>query len=1030
VEVRKTVTALFADVTGSTALGERLDPESLRAVMTRYADEMRAVVERHGGTVEKFIGDAVMAVFGVPTVHEDDALRAIRAAAEMREALATLNVELERDWGARLEVRIGVNTGEVVAGDPASGQSFVTGDTVNVAARLEQAAEPGEILLGEETQRLVRDAVIVKAVDPLELKGKAERVPAFRLLDVTPGAAAFARRLDSPLVGRDRDLARLRQTLEEAIEQRACRLATVVGDAGLGKTRLVNELVDLEGVRVRTVWARCLPYGEGITFWPIAEIVHAAAGLDEPDTAEEARAKVRTLLEGFEDGVEVADRVSAAIGLGGEGGGEIQETFWAVRRLLEALARERPLVVIVEDVHWAEPTLLDLVQYVAGFSADHSILVLCSSRPSIRETRPDWERSGVVVGLEPLTEGECELLIENLLGQTGLAEAVRARITDAAEGNPLFVEEMLRMLIDDGTLERTNGHWTARGDLSRVAVPATITALLSARLDQLEPGERAVIQRASVVGKVFWWGAVAELSPEADRPLVGSHLQALLRKELVRPDRSGFAGEDSFRFSHILVRDAAYESLPKRARSELHERFAAWLQDRAGARVTEFEEILGYHLEQASRYRAELGPADERAIGLAERAAALLVSAGRRALARWDISAAVNLLSRAVDLLPVGDPRRPDVLVDLGAAMARTDLRRAHEILGRAMAEARAAGEPRLEARAGLRRIPVHILLDPEADQAESLREAETYLERFEEWHDEPGLGEARSIVGTIRFWQGRMALGMEQLRLAVAHARRAGDRRQEAESIKWLGLGIVEGPTPVEEGLRQLDELARDASPDLRIEAFLDRDRSALEAMRGRFEEARRLVGRSKQRAREVGDRVALVSALRYAGGVEILAGMWAAAETELREACELCEEIDDIGHLSSIAPDLGEALYRQGRHAEALAQAELSERITIAGDVDADVRWRTVRGLALAGLGRIDEAIASATAAVEESRPTEYFDLRAESLLGLAEVLKLGGRGADAAAAIEEALELCRVKGDLVDERRALAMLAELRD
>jgi class 3 adenylate cyclase/tetratricopeptide (TPR) repeat protein len=1028
VEVRKTVTALFADVTGSTALGERLDPESMRGVMTRYADEMRAVVERHGGTVEKFIGDAVMAVFGVPTVHEDDALRAVRAASEMREALAALNVELERDWGARLEVRIGINTGEVVAGDPSSGQSFVTGDTVNVAARLEQAAEPGEVLLGEETHRLVRDAAIVKAVDPLELKGKAERVPAFRLLDVTPGAAAFARRLDSPLVGRDGDLARLRQTLDEAIQRRTCRLATVVGDAGLGKTRLVNELVELEGDRVRTVWARCLPYGEGITFWPIAEIVHAAAGLDEPDTVEEARAKVRALLASVEDGDEIADRVSAAIGLGEEGGGEIQETFWAVRRLLEAIARERPLAVVVEDIHWAEPTLLDLLQYVGGFSVDHPILVLCSSRPSIRETRPDWDRAGVVVALEPLTERECELLIENLLGQTGLAETVRERITDAAEGNPLYVEEMLRMLIDDGTLERTNGHWSARGDLSRIAVPPTITALLSARLDQLEAGERAVIQRAAVVGKVFWWGAVAELSPEDERPHVGPRLQALLRKELVRPDRSAFAGEDSFRFSHILVRDAAYESLPKRARSELHERFAAWLQERARARAAEFEEILGYHLEQASRYRAELGPADERALGLAERASALLASAGRRALARWDISAAVNLLSRAVDLLPAGDPQRPAALVDLGAAMARTDLRRAHDVLGEAAAEARAAGEPRLEVRASLRRIPVRILLDPDADQLGSLREAEGYVERFEEWEDEPGLAEARSIVGTIRFWQGRVTLGMEQLRLAVEHARRAGDRRQEAESIKWLGLGIVEGPTPVEEGLRQLDELSRDASPDLRIEPFLDRDRSVLEAMRGRFEEARRLVGRSKQRSREVGDRVAMVSALRHAGAVEMLAGDWAAAEAELREACELCEEIDDLGHLSSIAPDLGEALYRQGRHADALAQAELGERLTIAGDVDADVRWRTVRGLALGGLGSLDEAIASVTGAVEVSRPTEYFDLRAVSLLGLAEVLRLGGRAAEAAAALDEALEVCRQKGDLVDERRAQAMLAEL--
>ncbi len=1028
VEVRKTVTALFADVTGSTALGERLDPESLRAVMTRYADEMRAVVERHGGTVEKFIGDAVMAVFGVPTVHEDDALRAVRAASEMREALGELNVEFERDWGARLEVRIGINTGEVVAGDPSSGQTFVTGDTVNVAARLEQAAEPGEILLGEETQRLVRDAVVVKAVDPLELKGKAERVPAFRLLDVTPGAAPFARRLDSPLVGREDDLARLRRTLDEAVERHACTLATVVGDAGLGKSRLVNEFVDREGDRARTLWGRCLPYGEGITFWPVAEIVWSAAELGEPDSIEEARAKLRALLDDVEDGADVAEKVAAAIGLGeGGGGGEIQETFWAIRRLLESLARERPLVVIVEDVHWAESTLLDLLQYLAGFSAGHPIFVLCTSRPSIRETRPDWERAGELVTLEPLSEDECELLIENLLGSAGLSGSVRERITDAAEGNPLFVEEMLRMLIDEGAIERTDGHWTARDDLAHIAVPSTISALLSARLDQLETGERAVIQRASVVGKIFWWGAVTELSPEEDRPRVGSHLQTLLRKELVRPDRSGFAGEDSFRFSHILVRDAAYESLPKRARAELHERFVAWLEARAGERAVEFEEILGYHLEHAYRYRAELGPVDERGRELASRAAERLLSAGRRALARWDISAAVNLLSRASDLLPASDARRAGVLVDLGIALGQSDLSRADDVLVRAIESARSAGEPQLEARAATRRILVRILLDPLADQVGSLREAERFAGLFAGWQNDLGIAEASSIAGTIQFWQGRMTAAEETLSIAIEHARRAGDRRQEAESLKWLALAIIEGPTPVDEGLRRLNGFAGPGL-DRRVEVAIDRARIPLETMRGRFDEARRLARRTQTRASERGDHVALIGVLREFGFLEMLAGDIAAAEAHLRAGYDLSEKVNDIGHLASVAPDLGDVLYEQGRYEEALLLAEVSERITIEGDVDAGARWRQLRGKALARLGRMEEATAAATAAVDLSGPTQYLDLRSHALVGLAEVHRLAGRSAEAAAALRQAIELCREKGNLVGERRAMALLEEL--
>ena len=964
-EVRKTVTVVFADVTGSTALGERLDPESMRGVMSRYFDEMRSAVERHGGTVEKFIGDAVMAVFGVPVVHEDDALRAVRAAEEMREALGTLNAELERDWGARLEIRIGVNTGEVVAGDPSSGESFVTGDTVNVAARLEQAADPGDVLIGEATQRLVRDAVDVKPLDPLELKGKAERVAAFRLLNVTPGAAAFARRLDSPLVGRDEELGRLRRIFDEAVTGRACRLATVIADAGLGKTRLVSELLDRETGRARILWARCLPYGEGITFWPVAEMVKAEAGIGETDPPEDARSKVRDLVAAAEDGAEVAERVSAAIGLG-EGGGDIQQTFWAIRRLLEILAQETPLIVVVEDIHWAEPGLIDLLQYLARFSAGHPMFVLCTSRPEIRDLRPDWTTVAETIALEPLDEGECERLIENLLGRVGLTGDVRTRITDAAEGNPLFVEEMLRKLIDDGHLERDDGHWAARGDLSRVSVPGTINALLSARLDQLEAEERAVIQRASVVGKVFWWGAVTELSPEVDRPRVGSHLQTLLRKELVRPDRSGFAGEDAFRFSHILVRDAAYESMPKRARAELHERFASWLERKAGDRVAEFEEILGYHLEHAYRYRTELGPVDDAARAVAGRAAGRLAAAGRRALSNWDVAATVNLFSRAIDLLPADDPMRLEILPDLGIILAQTDIPRADAVLTEAVDAARAANDPLLEARAGVRRVFVRLLLDVQADQDASLEEAERYASLFEERHDDLGLAEALNLVGIIRFWQGRAAVAEEDLSRAIHHARRAGGRRQEAEGHKWLAIATSIGPTPVGEGIRRLESILEEGGQDRRVEISVLRMTGWLEANEGRFPEAREQIARAKAIAGELGDQVGVAAVLRDSAAVAMLADDPATAETELRAAYESLERMSDFGHLASFAPDLGDVVYAQGRFEEALRLSETAERINIEGDVDANVRWRQLRAKALAQLGRLDEAETMAVEAV----------------------------------------------------------------
>ena len=719
-EVRKTVTVLFADISGSTALGERLDPESLRGIMSRYFEEMRSAIEQHGGTVEKFIGDAVMAVFGVPTVHEDDALRAVRAASQMREILDTLNAELERDFGARLQVRIGINTGEVVAGDPSAGETFVTGDTVNVAARFEQTAEPGEVVFGEETHRLVRDAVRVEPVEPLELKGKTDKVPAFRLVEVTAGAPAFARRLDSPLVGREEELERLQRVFDEAVGERTCRMVTVLGDAGLGKSRLVTELFARVVDRGRVLSARCLPYGEGITFWPVAELVKEAATIDEADAPDAARSKLLALVADAEDGAEVAERVSDAIGLGGDGagGGDIQEAFWAVRRLLEILA--------------AQTTFLDLLEYVTRFSAEHQLLLVCTARPDLRQTRPDWNTLGETIVLEPLSQDQSADLIANLLGSVGLPADVQARITGAAEGNPLFVEEMLRKLIDERLLERDNGHWSARGDLSEVAVPGTINALLSARLDQLELEERAVIQRASVVGKIFWWGAVTELSPEDDRPRVGSHLQTLLRKELVHPDRSGFAGEDAFRFSHILVRDAAYGSMPKRSRADLHQRFAGWLERKAGDRIAEFEEIVGYHLEHAYRYEAELGPVDDEARAVAEAAAERLAAAGRRALANWDLSATENLLSRAVDLLPPNDPRRLDLLRDLGMALGQSDIPRAEAVLTEAVEGARAVGDPVLEARAGVRRVFVRLLLDPNINQLEALAEVEGYIGRFE----------------------------------------------------------------------------------------------------------------------------------------------------------------------------------------------------------------------------------------------------------------------------------------------------------
>ncbi|MDQ4081364.1 MAG: AAA family ATPase, partial [Actinomycetota bacterium] len=615
--VRKTVTALFCDVVGSTELGEQLDPEQMRRVMSRYFDEMRAAIEHHGGTVEKFIGDAVMGIFGVPTVHEDDALRAVKAAVEMRERLQRLNGELARERGVRIDARIGLNTGEVVAGDSSGDEHLVTGDIVNVAKRLEQVASPDEILIGDLTRRLVQDAVELEPSGERELKGKRERVSAWRVVAVSEHAAPFARRLDAPLVGRAFELAELRHAYERAAAERHCRLVTVLGPAGIGKSRLARELCSVVEDEATVLTGRCLPYGEGITFWPLVEIVRQA----------EEGTPVEAVLAGADDAETIGERLRAAIGLRAtEAGG--QETFWAVRRYLEALARDRPLVVRLEDIHWAEPTFLELIEYLVGWSRDAPILLLCLARPELLETYPAWAapnpRASVVM-LDALSPADSETLLDVLPGGDALADATRARIAETAEGNPLFVEQMVAM---------------AREAVDTASIPPTIHALVAARLDLLPAEQRTVAERASVVGREFTLAAVGDLCPPELRAAINSHLLALVRKGLIRPQRS-VAADDAFRFQHVLIRDAAYERMSKELRAELHERFARWLEQRARERP-ELDELVGYHLEQAFRYRERLGPVDEHARQLAVRAGEVLGAAGRRAFARDDIPAAMK----------------------------------------------------------------------------------------------------------------------------------------------------------------------------------------------------------------------------------------------------------------------------------------------------------------------------------------------------------------------------------------------------
>jgi class 3 adenylate cyclase/tetratricopeptide (TPR) repeat protein len=1022
-ESRKTVTLVFSDVVGSTSLGERSDPETTRRVMSRYFDEMRAVLESHGGTVEKFVGDAVMAVFGIPELHEDDAVRAVRAAAEMRDRLHELNRELVQRFGIGLAIRTGVNTGEVIAGDASRGEAFVTGDAVNVAARLEQAAVAGEILIGEATQRLVRDAVAVEPVEPLELKGKAEPVKAWRLLDVERQAPGVARRLDSRLIGRRRELGLLDEAVQRAEGERMCQLVTVLGSPGAGKSRLAGELIDSLTGRATVVQGPCLPYGEGITFWPVTEMVKGAAGIAEADGADEVRAKIALLLPEGDDRDLVVDRISSLLGAT-EGSGALQELFWAVRRLLEALARESPLVAVFDDIHWAEPSLLDLIEYVSGWSSGAPILLLCLARQDLLETRPSLAAprpNASSILLEPLDSEQSGELIENLLSSTGLDPEVRRRIAEAAEGNPLYVEEIVRMLVDEGALRRQNGEW--KGDPTELTIPPTIHALLAARLDRLEEEEREVLQRASVIGRVFWWGAVSELSPKSEQQRIPGYLQTLVRKELIRPDPGAFAGEDAFRFGHQLIRDAAYEGLSKQTRADLHEQFAAWIEDKAGERLAEYLEVVGYHLEQSWRYRSELGPAGDELRGLAQRAGEHIATAGRRALARGDVHAASNLLGRAASLLPDDHAERVPLLLKLADALrAAGDLRGATEHLEQASAAAR---NPQEQAHVLIDRLYFETLVEPEADLEQLMQAAKDAIPIFERSGDERGLTKVWRAVAEVHLTGCRWGQSSEALERALEHARRAGLPEEAVPVLTHLANALFWGPTPVDAGIDRCKAILAQADGHRIVEANILCYLGGFAAMKEEFDEARRLVSEGRAIFSDLGHRYGLASHTIIAGPLELLAGDAQAAERVLRQGYDIFEEMGETGVQSTMSALLAEAIYEQGKYEEAERQTAITERLAPADDVASQVAFRATKARLLARRGQYEAAENLAREAVRRVLETDFLDMQGNVLMALAEVLQLSGRQTDGAVPIRQALAVYEQKGNIVSATRARTAL-----
>jgi len=979
-QFRRLVTMLFVDVVGSLALSETLDPEAMHAVMRRYFDAVSAAVDRHGGTIEKFAGDAVMAAFGVPVAHEDDALRAARAALEIQGAIAGLD--------ERLAVRIGIETGEVLATGERQQQRLVTGDAVGVASRLEQLAAPGEIVVGELAGRLIGHAGRLEPLGKLEIRGKREPLAAFRLLEVADAAPSLERRLDAPLVGRNPELGQLRKALKRAVETRTLGAVSVVGPAGIGKSRLARELMRrARGVTVLS--GRCPSYGEGITYWPLRSIVRDAAGGEDAET-------IAAALAGLDDADAIADRLAGA--LAGAGAPHpAAEIAWAFRRFCETLAARRPLLLVLDDLHWAEPTLVELVQHLVERGGDHPILVVCLARDEL--TDEETTVLGERLVLDALSAPETETLLEQLAGGP-VPQDERDRIVEAAEGNPLFVEQLLALAAE-------------RGLGPERPLPATIQTLLAARLDRLGPGERAVLERGAVVGREFTREEVAALLEPAAGRTVARHLDALARRGFVRP-----AGDDAFRFRHVLIQEAVYRAAPKRLRAQLHRRFAEQLAD--------VDELVGYHLEQAYRLGAELGDDDQ---ALATEAGSRLGEGGIRAAKRGDISAAVNLLGRSVSLLPENNERRLELLCELGTALkAAGEYERADAVLGEAAERAAARGDSRVEFRAKIEQGWPRVLRGEERaeDFVDLVKRA---LSVFEKERDDRCLARGWLFLAAVRgTLQSRHADSEEAAVRALRHYRRTGFSSHGCLSL--LASALYYGPTEVEVGIARCQRLLADAEGDRSAQADVLPCLACLEAMRGRFGTAREQLARAREIYVELGQRAGLVRDWAVAAAeIELLANEPEKAAALLEDASVAISDDGDTAWAATLDAALAKARYAQGRLEDAVRLASAAMESALTDDVVTASCCRRVKAKALARLGEAVESEQLAQQSIALLASSDQLNERGEALLDLAEVFRRGGRVVEAAAAAEEGLELLRSKGNLVLAERVRAMLAELK-
>jgi len=1031
-EERKVVTVLFADLVGFTSRAEQMDPEDVRAVLAPFHAQLRAELERFGGTVEKFIGDAVMALFGAPVGHEDDPERAVRAALAIR------------DWvreEERIQVRLAVNTGEALvtlAARPAQGEGMAAGDVVNTAARLQAAAPVNGVLVGERTFRATRAVIEYQPAGPVVAKGKREPVPAWEAVAALARLGVdVAHEAKTALVGRERELEGLRGALARVREERTPQLVTLVGTPGIGKSRLVYELrqiVEAEPELIAWRQGRSLPYGEGVNFWALAEIVKAQAGILDTDTAEQAGAKLTQMAAGVMGdaaGAEwVARHLSPLAGLGGDSGGPSGgdrdgEVFAAWRQFIEALAEARPLVLVFEDLHWADDGLLDFADYLADWAGGVPLLIIGTARPELLMRRPGWgggKPNSLTLSLGPLPEQDTARLIGLLNGRALIEAGQQAVLLAHAGGNPLFAEQYMQMLADQRA---------ADGLAPQLPVPESVQAIIGARLDLLAPAEKRLLHDAAVIGKVFWSGAAAALAGTTGHAEFGpagleEGLHRLERKQYLRRERaSSVTGETQYAFVHVLVRDVAYGQIPRAARAVKHARAAGWIESLG--RAEDHAEMIAHHYASALDLARATG---QDTADLVSRARAALQAAGDRAMTLNAFSSAAGYYRAALALWPEdAQSQRAGLLRLLGTMLHEAgDPRAAETVLAEGSQAAAAADLPALRAR--IRVLLAEIHGTQGLSYAEALEECEAATTILQGAGDLEGLAEAWLLAGQLRVWLGESPADQEAFEHALTYARRSGNRRVQLRASAGLVGILCRLPVPADVAIARAGQLLQEASDEPWAEADALVWLAPLYACTGRFAEARDALARGQSNVRRLRPDDPWAQGAIPGGLTELVAGNPTAAERHLRKGYKAFHAMEERGYLSSLAGMLAEAVYRQDRLDEAQQLTEEAETLAAPDDFDAQARWRATRAKLLARRGQFRAARQLADEATALVSQTSDAVLLAQTFMDKAEVNRLAGAYDQAAASMHAALRIYEDKHVAPLAERAKAALANLTD